>query len=67
MAPTVPQPESEIDCIDCGGRAYRLSRPDEDGLFAPGDIIAYRCRDCWDRWDLLFDPEPEPPTDLDQL
>ncbi len=23
-----------------------------DGGFVPGDIVAYRCRDCLDRWDL---------------
>lgn len=59
MAEPPPQPEAEIDCIDCGGRAYLLSTPHEHGRFDPGDIVAYRCRDCWDRWDLVFDPEAE--------
>ncbi len=55
-------PEEEIVCIDCGGRAFLLSRPrDGDSLddpWLPGDIVAYRCTDCLDRWDLVL-PEPE--------
>lgn len=44
----------EIVCVDCGGRCFLLSHaPPEEG-FQPGDIIAYRCGDCLDRWDLVF-------------
>jgi hypothetical protein len=42
-----------IVCVDCGGPAYLLSKPDEEGRFWPGDVVAYRCRDCLDRWDLV--------------
>ena len=31
-----------------------LSHPPEDGLWEPGDIVAYRCEDCRDRWDLVL-------------
>ncbi len=48
----VPEPESEITCIDCGGRAFLLSVPREDGRWLPGDIVAYRCSDCAERFDV---------------
>jgi DNA-directed RNA polymerase subunit RPC12/RpoP len=58
------EPEPEIVCIDCGGRAFLLSRPRsvgpldghsaEEADWLPGDIVAYRCEDCLDRWDLVL-------------
>ena len=51
-------PEPIIDCIDCGGPASLLTLPPEDGRWLPGDIVAYRCRDCRDRWDLVL-PDDE--------
>lgn len=45
-------PLSEIICVDCGGRCFLLTRPTEDGVWEIGDIVAYRCQDCHDRWDL---------------
>ena len=47
-------PEATITCIDCGGRAHRLTYRREDGTWLPGDIIAYRCEDCLDRWDVVL-------------
>jgi len=55
LAPT------RIDCIDCGGVAHLLSRPDDTGRFWPGDLLTYRCEDCLDRWDLII------PDDLDNF
>ncbi len=46
--PTVP---ATIVCVDCGGTCDRLSFEPHEG-FAPGDVVAYRCRDCYDRWDI---------------
>jgi hypothetical protein len=48
------EPEPVITCIDCGGPAYLLTFPREDGVWEPGDLVTYRCRDCRDRWDLLL-------------
>lgn len=48
---TMDVPET-IVCVDCGGTCMRLSYPEPDEGFAPGDIVAYRCRDCNDRWDV---------------
>lgn len=47
-----------ITCIDCGGRAHLLTTWPDDDPPIPGDIMAYRCEDCLDRWDLVV-PEPE--------
>lgn len=46
-----------IVCVDCGGVCHLLSRPDRDEHdnempFLPGDIVAYRCELCLDRWDI---------------
>jgi DNA-directed RNA polymerase subunit RPC12/RpoP len=50
-------PEPEIECVDCGGRCFLLSHAPHEG-FEPGDVVAYRCSDCLDRWDLVL-PEDE--------
>ena len=34
------------------GSSYILLSPEPDEGFTPGDIVAYRCADCLDRWDL---------------
>ncbi|MDE0700716.1 MAG: hypothetical protein OXH61_08365 [Acidimicrobiaceae bacterium] len=40
-----------IVCVDCGGRCGLISYAPDEG-FEPGDIVAYRCVDCGDRWDI---------------
>ncbi|MBU6215710.1 MAG: hypothetical protein KGR17_03820 [Acidobacteria bacterium] len=54
--PMVPE---TILCVDCGGTCHLLSTgyEDEDGAvgFRPGDVVAYRCADCLDRWDLVVE------------
>jgi len=56
-------PEAEIACVDCGGRCYLTSYPPADGLWFPGVIVTYKCRDCLDRWDLVL---PEEDNDIDR-
>ena len=51
------EPDREITCIDCGGRSFLLTPPREDGTWQVGDIIAYRCQDCLDRWDLVLEDD----------
>ena len=46
---------AEIMCVDCGGRCGLLSVPEPDWGFQPGDVVAYRCADCGDRWDLIVE------------
>jgi hypothetical protein len=56
--PAEPPTESII-CVDCGGTAHLLTAPPEDNLWLVGDVVAYRCSDCLDRWDLVLMPEGE--------
>ncbi len=51
----VPPPPAVIDCVDCGGPCGLLTAAPEDGLWFAGDVVAYRCRDCRDRWDIVLD------------
>jgi len=59
----VREPDPVITCVDCGGRAHLLTprRGDpedpEGDEWRPGDIVAYRCEDCLDRWDLVLDDD----------
>jgi len=53
------QPEEVITCIDCGGRAHLLTMMDDETCLGPGDLVTYRCADCWDRWDLLVPDESD--------
>lgn len=54
--PVVPE---SIICVDCGGTCHLLTTPfeDESGVvgFRAGDVVAYRCSDCLDRWDLVVE------------
>lgn len=61
------EPDPVITCIDCGGRAHLLTQPrvdDEEDAGAaawrPGDVVAYRCGDCLDRWDVVLADDDEP-------
>lgn len=56
-------PEPTIVCVDCGGTCHLLTPPPEDDAWLPGDIVAYRCRDCLDRWDLVL---PDADEDADR-
>lgn len=47
-------PEPTITCVDCGGIAHLLNEEPEFG-YQPGDLLVYRCSDCNDRWDLVFE------------
>ncbi len=53
-------PPESIICVDCGGTCGLLTRPpvDEEDRsvgFRPGDVVAYRCADCLDRWDIVLE------------
>jgi hypothetical protein len=52
-------PSPEIICIDCGARAFLITPPREDGVWLVGDVVAYRCQDCLDRWDLVLDEDDD--------
>jgi hypothetical protein len=50
-------PRDTIICVDCGGTCHLLSRPRPDELLEPGDVVAYRCADCMDRWDIVLEAD----------
>jgi len=52
--------ELGMTCIDCGGTLHPLSYPPEEG-WEPGDVVAYRCPDCNERFDIVLGD----PTDDD--
>ena len=52
-------PIPQITCIDCGGRCFLLSHAPEDGIWEAGDVVAYRCEDCLDRWDLVISEDDD--------
>jgi hypothetical protein len=56
----VRAPEN-ITCVDCGGTCHLLSHPPPDEEFQPGDVIAYRCSDCLDRWDVVIPEDDDEP------
>ncbi len=43
-----------IICVDCGGTCHLLGAA-ADAEFDEGDIVAYRCSDCLDRWDIVVE------------
>ena len=45
-----------IICVDCGGTCHLLSYEPDEG-FVAGDIVAFRCEDCVDRWDIELDAD----------
>ena len=45
---------STIVCPDCGGVAHLLTHA-VDADLEEGESVAYRCKDCLDRWDVIWD------------
>jgi hypothetical protein len=50
-------PPAEITCVDCGGTCHLISLLSEDEPLTAGTVLAYRCADCRDRWDVVWEPE----------
>jgi Zn finger protein HypA/HybF involved in hydrogenase expression len=46
-----------ITCVDCGGTARLLSYEPPDGGWEPGDVVAYRCPDCGERFDMVLEDD----------
>lgn len=45
-----------IVCVDCLGTCHLISYEPDEG-WEPGDIVAFRCADCLDRWDIEITAE----------
>jgi hypothetical protein len=51
-----PAPPPTIVCVDCLGTCHLITFEPPDGWDA-GQVVAYRCEDCLDRWDIVWDEE----------
>ncbi len=56
------RPDPTIVCVDCGGTAHLLTTWDEEDPPRSGDLMVYRCADCLDRWDTIFEDPDDPST-----
>ncbi len=54
---------TQITCVDCGGKASLITFLPDDEVIEPGTVLAYRCEDCMDRWDLVYEPSEDRPDD----
>ena len=51
---------TNVVCVDCGGTCHLISYEPDEG-FTAGDVVAFRCEDCLDRWDIeLTDDDVDP-------
>lgn len=48
-------PPEVIVCVECGGDAHLISFLPEDEPIEPGQPLAYRCSDCAERLDLVYE------------
>jgi len=48
-------PPLTITCVECGGIAHLLSYLPQDSDLEPGVALAYRCADCMDRFDVIWE------------
>jgi hypothetical protein len=48
-------PATTIVCVECGGTAWLIQPVQPDDELEVGDVVAYRCSECLDRFDLVVD------------
>jgi DNA-directed RNA polymerase subunit RPC12/RpoP len=54
---TYPRPPEVYQCVDCGGEAHLISHLPPDEELEPGTPLAYRCSDCMERFDVIWEPD----------
>jgi hypothetical protein len=52
-------PAPTIVCVECGGTCGLLQAVGPEDELEPGDVVAYRCGDCLDRFDLVLTEDDE--------
>lgn len=52
-------PPDTFTCVDCGGVAHLISFLPEEGELEPGTPLAYRCGDCMERFDVIWEEEDD--------
>ncbi len=55
----MPTPEPTFPCVECGGVCHLLTAAPEHDAWEAGDIVAYRCADCRERFDLVLADDPD--------
>lgn len=54
-----PRVDRELRCVDCGGTAHLITPVPVDEELYPGDVLVYRCADCHERFDIVYEPRDE--------
>lgn len=54
-----PGVDASLDCVECGGPCSPLVTWAPDDPPQAGDVVAYRCRDCNDRFDVVVPDRPD--------
>lgn len=49
-------PPTQFDCVECGGVVNLLGTVPADVYIEEGASFAYRCSDCNDRFDVIWEP-----------
>lgn len=52
-------PSTTITCVECGGIAHLISFLPADEPLEEGFPLAYRCADCMERLDLVWEGEDD--------
>jgi len=52
-------PPDTIVCVECGGTAHRIGYLPPDEPLEPGMPVVYRCADCMERFDLIWEEDDE--------
>jgi hypothetical protein len=50
-------PPETIVRVDCGGTCHLLTRLDPEDPVEPGDVLQYRCPDCLERFDVVYETD----------
>jgi len=56
-------PPETFTCVDCGGVAHLISFIPDDAELEPGTPLAYRCADCMERFDVVWEDDDDDPSD----
>jgi hypothetical protein len=51
------QPPETFTCVDCGGVAHLITFLPKDDILEPGSPLAYRCADCMERFDVIWEED----------
>lgn len=55
-------PPDRFTCVECSGTAHLIGFLPDDGVVEAGTALAYRCSDCNDRFDVIWEEGDENPS-----